>query len=264
MHNVKLVTVFINPDMYNRFFTSQPNVNCHELVGIDNRRFNRGLPVVYNKVIDNHLDKDCWLFFVHEDFEIKCGMEVVDGLDRNFVYGTFGIDFENNVPVAYGKHICSNKDGTRAVEVGKEVPHTATVQTLDCQSILIHTTLLAKHPRLRFDETLTFDLYAEDFCINAREWHGIDVKVFPLQFQHYSHGKLTERYYAGLRHLANKYPDVAVAGSCSFIGGKASELEKKFTYNIPANNNNHGVTGISYTIKHFARRFRMLFLSLFK
>lgn len=250
--------------MYHSFFTSQPYVNRHELIGIDNRQLNRGLPVIYNEVINKYINKDCWLFFVHEDFEIKSGLEAIDKLDKNFVYGTFGINFESNVPVAYGKHICSNKDGTRAVEVGNEIQDTVRVQTIDCQSILVHTMLLAKHPRLRFDENLTFDLYAEDFSINAREWHEIDIKVFPLEFHHYSHGKLTERYYAGLRYLASKYPDVAVAGSCSFIGGKAGELEKKFTYNVLANENRSAVSRISYTIKYYIRYFRMLILSLLK
>lgn len=264
MHDIKLVTAVINPEMYSRFFTSNPNVNCYELIGIDNRQFNRGLPIIYNEAIKNHINDDCWLFFVHEDFEIKCDMDIVNGLDREFVYGTFGVNSENGIPVAYGRHVCSNKDGTYAVEVGKAVLDTVKVQTLDCQSILVHTSLLTKYPFLRFDEKLTFDLYAEDFCINAQERHGIYVKVFPLKFQHYSHGKLTERYHASLRYLAEKYPSVAVAGSCSFIGGRASELEKKFTYDIPANPNSNKAMGISYTIRHFARRFKSFLFLLFK
>lgn len=264
MHDLKLVTAFINPEMYHSFFTSRPNVNRYELIGIDNRPLNRGLPVIYNEAIDNHINEDCWLFFVHEDFEIKCDMEVVNDLDRGCVYGTFGVNSEGGIPVAYGKHVCSNKDGSLAVEVGKEVLDTVKVQTLDCQSILVHTSLLMKYPLLRFDEKLTFDLYAEDFCINAQEWHGIDVKVFPLKFQHYSHGKLTERYYAGLLYLAEKYPSVAVAGSCSFIGGRANELEKRFKYGIPANKNSDKVMRISYALRRFASRFKSFFFSLSK
>jgi hypothetical protein len=102
---------------------------------------------------------------------------------------------------------------------------------------MVHTSLLSRYPTLRFDERLTFDLYAEGFSINAQERFGITVKVVPLKFQHYSHGNLTERYYEGLHYLASKYPDVAVAGSCSFIGGRASTLEKLFKYNIRADGN---------------------------
>jgi hypothetical protein len=264
MHDIKLVTVFITPEMYNRFFTSSANVNCYDLIGIDNRRLNRGLSIIYNEVIENHTNDDCWLFFVHEDFEIKCDLAIIDSLDRRSVYGTFGINLEHDVPVGYGKHICSKKDGSGPLDVGNEVLDIVKVQTLDCQSILIHTSLLANHTLLRFDENLTFDLYAEDFSINAQERHGIDVKVFPLKFQHYSYGKVTERYHAGLRYLAEKYPSVAVAGSCSFIGGRANELEKKFTYDIPANPNSNKAVGISYTIRHFVRRFKSFLFPLFK
>jgi len=264
MRDVKLVTAIINPEMYSRFFTSNPNVNCHELIAIDNRQLNRGLPIIYNEVIEKYLNEDCWLFFVHEDFEIKCGMEIVDRLERNFVYGTFGINLEHNVPVPYGRHVCSHKDGSCAVEVGNVVLDTVKVQTLDCQSVLVHTSLLAKYPLLRFDEKLTFDLYAEDFCINAQEHHGIDVKVFPLQFQHYSHGNLTERYHAGLRYLAGKYPAVAVAGSCSFIGGRADELDKIFKYDIRANNDGGKVMRIFRRTRSFARRLKRLFFARLK
>lgn len=62
MHDIKLVTVFITPEMYNRFFISNPNVNCYDLIGIDNRQLNRGLPVIYNETIENHINDDCWLF----------------------------------------------------------------------------------------------------------------------------------------------------------------------------------------------------------
>jgi len=239
MKKLKLVTVFINPEMYFRFFTSNKFVNNNSLIAIDNRQLNRGLPVIYNEVIENLVNENCWIFFVHEDFEIKCGLGVIDTLDQNFVYGTFGINIENFFPVGYGKHVCSNKDGSNAVEVGMTVSNAVKVQTLDCQSVLVHTSLLSKNPHLRFDEKLTFDLYAEDFCINSRELHKIEVKVFPLSFQHYSHGNLTERYYSGLKYLAKKYPTVGVAGSCSFIGGNTSDLEKGFKYGGNSSNSSN-------------------------
>lgn len=259
MPDIKLVTAVINPEMYDKFFLSNANVNCYDLISIDNRRLNRGLPTIYNEIIENNKNVDCWLFFVHEDFEIKSSMDIVARLDPLCIYGTFGINLENDVPVAYGKHICSNKDGSSAVDVGNEVSDAVKVQTLDCQSVLIHTSLFAKYPLLRFDEKLTFDLYVEDICINAQDRYGIDVKVFPLLFQHYSHGNITERYHTGLRHLAEKYPTVAVAGSCSFIGGRAGELEKKFTYNIRANNSNKFIA-VKAFIKNFIRRFKSFFL----
>lgn len=232
MAKLKIITVVIAPAMYERFFTQNPVVNTCDLVSIDNREHNRGLPVIYNEMIARHLDADAWLLFVHEDYEIKDGLTVIDTLDPAFVYGTFGLNFENHSPAPYGRHVCSNKDGSRAVEVGHAIAEPVAVQTLDCQAVLVHTSLLRSNPQLRFDEYLTFDLYAEDFCINAKYKLGITSKVFPLTFQHYSHGNITERYHAGIRYLAQKYPDVAVAGSCSFIGGRSADLEKYFVYGV--------------------------------
>ena len=229
---LKIVTVVIDPAMYARLFSMNRVVTGCDLVSIDNRQLNRGLPVIYNELITRYLDENCWLLFVHEDYEIKGGLSVVDTLEPSYVYGTFGLNFENNSPAPYGRHVCSNKDGSRAVEVGHAISEPVTVQTLDCQSMLVHTSLLREHPKLRFDEHLTFDLYAEDFCINAKYKLGITSKVFPLKFQHYSHGKITDRYHAGIRYLAEKYPDVAVAGSCSFIGGRSADLEKYFVYGV--------------------------------
>ena len=235
---IKLVVVFINSEMYAKFFKNNDRLHFYDLIGIDNRKLNRGLPVIYNEIIERHINEDCWLCFVHEDFEIKSDLSILANLDQRCVYGTFGVNFENQkVVIGYGRHICSNKDGSDPVEVGVEIHDPVKVQTLDCQCIMVHTSLLAKYPALRFDENLIFDLYAEDFSINALERYGITVKVVPLRFQHYSHGNLTERYYEGLRYLASKYSDVAVAGSCSFIGGRASTLEKLFKYNIRADGN---------------------------
>jgi len=173
-------------------------------------------------------------FFVHEDFEIKSDLNIVMGLSRDVVYGTFGVKLSGNVPFGVGRHVVSNKDGSRPSIVGVEVSSPVSVQTLDCQSILVHASLFADRPKLRFDENLTFDLYAEDFGLNAVENFNIDLQVFPLDVQHYSYGNITERYVAGLEYLARKYPTVAVPGSCSFIGGRAHELEEHFQYQIPA------------------------------
>lgn len=235
--DLRIISVYIRPEMYERFFTLNPVVNPYRLIGIDNRESNLGLPARYNQIIAEHLDQNCWLFFVHEDFEIKGGLAAIANLTPDCVYGTFGIRLINNAPVPFGRHTCSNKDGTHAVEVGTVIKTPESVQTIDCQSVLVHSSLLARHPNLRFDEHLTFDLYAEDFAILAREHFQIDVRVFPLTFQHYSHGNVTERYHAGLRYLAEKYPQTAVPGSCSFIGGRAHELERHFTYAIRANQN---------------------------
>ncbi len=261
MTTIKIIAVVINPEMYDRFFSKNPALEGCDLISVDNRTLNRGLPVIYNELIARYLSEDCWLLFVHEDFEIKSSLSIVNELDSRHIYGTFGLNFENNSPVPYGRHVCSNKDGSRAVEVGHSISQPVAVQTLDCQSVLVHTQLLRNNPGLRFDENLTFDLYAEDLCIYAKYMLGITSKVFPLIFQHYSHGNLTDRYHSGLLYLAKKYPNVAVAGSCSFIGGRSSELEKYFVYGVGQVQNIHStsivkpkMTRCKIRIKHLAAK----------
>jgi len=231
---LQIHVVYINEIIYRSFFAYNSNLIRYRVCGIDNRPLNLGLSTIYNRVIEENIDKDVWLFFVHEDYEIKCDIDHIAGLSPDAVYGSFGTRLQGDHPVGWGMHLCSNKDGSEALEVGVETTEPVAVDVLDCQSVLVHTSLLRRFPKLRFDEKLTFDLYAEDFCINASHRHGVEIKVFPLQFQHYSHGKVTERYYAGLRYLSEKYPDVGVAGPCSFIGGLATGLEEKYQYNIKA------------------------------
>lgn len=233
--SLKIFAVYVNDDIFRSFFSLNPNVWQYQYFGIDNRTKKLGLPTIYNSIISENINEDCWLFFVHEDFEIKSDLSHILELDRDFIYGSFGIRLEGHAPVAYGQHTCSNKDGSNAVQAGLPICVPTSVQSLDCQSILIHTSLLRRHPSLRFDEALTFDLYAEDICMNAQFLCNIGIKVINFEFQHYSHGKVTNRYFDGLKHLAAKYPDKAIPGSCSFIGGKSKELEKRFRYDIQAN-----------------------------
>lgn len=235
--NLKICTVFRNENMYHNFFTLNTCILRYSLEGIDNREKNQGLPELYNQTIEKYLHDDTWLFFVHEDFEIKESLDHIFYLDPFAVYGTFGVRMEGNVPVGIGRHVCSNKDGSNAVEVGLEAKCPTgfiNVQSLDCQSILLHSSFLSAYPTLRFDECLSFDLYAEDLCLLAGCKLGLSIRVFPLNFQHYSHGKITERYHAGLKYLEHKYPEHGIPGSCSFIGGLATELSKKFKYDVRA------------------------------
>ncbi|MCB9481220.1 MAG: hypothetical protein H6680_05305 [Desulfobacteraceae bacterium] len=48
--------------MYNNFFTDNYHVNCYELIGIDNRKLNLGLSILYNQIIQEYIDDECWLF----------------------------------------------------------------------------------------------------------------------------------------------------------------------------------------------------------
>lgn len=229
---ITIVSVVTNKQMYKRFFTDNHYANLHRLLPVENISDNIGLPIIYNNIIQDSIDADTWLFFVHEDLEIKSSLDYVYRLDKYHIYGTFGIRLHNTYPVGYGKHTCSNKNGSNPRSVGEVITEPVEVETLDCQSLLVHSSLFKNVPELRFDERLNFHLYAEDFCIHARTDLAIKSYAFPLDFQHYSYGQLTKEYYEGIKYLAKKYPDVGVPGSCSFVGGNVSELEKNFQYKV--------------------------------
>ena len=232
---LKIFVPYVNEKMAIDLFRKNPKVSGQNVTLIDNRDRAAGLPVIYNEIIAEHLNQDLWLFFVHEDFEVQGDLFSTETLAKEAVYGTVGVKMDGHLPIGFGQHKCSEKDGSDILSVGLSISAPTWVETLDCLAILLHTRLLRDRPGLRFDEKLTFDLYAEDLCINAQENYGIPVMVLPLEFQHYSKGFVTERYWRGRDHLGEKYPDVGVPGSCSFIGGRAPELEQYFTYDIPAN-----------------------------
>ncbi|MCG7520519.1 hypothetical protein [Ruegeria sp. Ofav3-42] len=232
---LKIFVPFVNERMAGDLFSKNPNLRDVDVNLIDNRGRSAGLPELYNEIIEKHLGEDAWLFFVHEDFEVQGELFDTKNLAIEAIYGTFGVKLKGHVPVSFGRHKCSEKDGTSVLQVGLPVTSPTWVETLDCVAVMVHTQLVRDRPGLRFDEVLTFDLYAEDLCINAQENFGIPVLVLPVEFQHYSKGFVTERYWRGVQYLGEKYPNVGVPGSCSFIGGKSQELEDHFTYDIPAN-----------------------------
>jgi len=108
------------------------------------RKLNRELPIICNGLIAGHLDEDDGLMIVHENLEIKGGLSVIEDLAVDSVYGTFGMNFENDSPFPYGLHVCSNNGGSRAIEVRHMVSRPVSVQMLDCLSILVHMKLLRK------------------------------------------------------------------------------------------------------------------------
>lgn len=232
---ILVVSAYIHEAMYRSRLILNPNLLPYEICGVDNRAANRGLPEIYNEVIAEYVSRDLWFCFVHEDLEIRGSMESLGRLDRRSLYGTFGVRLEGRVPVAYGNHVCSRKDGTGSTRLGVPVSGVVKVDALDCQCIIAHTQLFREFPQLRFDENLSFDLYGEELCMQARLRHGLSVYVCGIEAQHYSFGQVTERYGKGLEYIASKYPYDAVAGACSFIGGAADDLRRYFTYDIEAN-----------------------------
>ena len=227
----KIISVVRDFDMYERCLRKNPNTEGCDLVPIDNRHANDHIGTCYNRTLDS-LDpaKPTWLTFCHEDFEPQEPLvEVLAGLAPTSIYGPIGAITVRRFGIYYQWRLVgtieeSAKSGNGVGFVGTNAGLGTHADTLDCQCLIVHSSLIERH-HLRFDENLTFDLYAEDFCIMARERHGIPSAIVPFKCHHWSKGSVQAHYFTQLKYLNGKWPDVAYTGTATqLIGGGGSTL----------------------------------------
>ena len=215
---VIVVSAVRNFELYDRLVKNNKFYDNAVFVAYDNLKENKTIPERYNSFLESYdYSKPDWFVFCHDDWELKQHFTFPD---TNAIYGVIGVGYGCNLlfnQELIGQIKNSDKDGTNCAIMGKKCDDATDVGTIDCQSIIVHSSLVEKH-HLRFDENLSFDLYAEDFCINARENFGISAKILPLECQHYSYGKLTERFDLQYRYLQNKYKSshFGYITTCSF------------------------------------------------
>ncbi len=204
---MQIISVVRNFDFYNRCVKENPFNKGAKFTTVDNLSENRSIALRYNEFLDAYdYAKPDWLIFCHEDWEIKENWQSrLDELDKNKLYAPIGLFLTKSfLPKLKGEIICSDKDGENAELFGEKVVTGTEVGTFDCQCLLIHSDLVKKY-NLRFDKNLSFDLYVEDFCINAKEKHQIVSCIFQLDCQHYSRGNIQPRFYEQLKYLRKKY-----------------------------------------------------------
>ena len=219
--------------MYTKCIARNGNCLGCEIVAIDNREANDGIGVCYNRFIESRsADEDAWYVFCHEDFELLEYLPPrLDKLEQNALWGPIGAATEVVFGV-YPKWVLRGlieecrKDGTAVHPVGTSVGEGTSVETFDCQCLIVHSTLIHRLG-LRFDERLTFDLYVEDFCISAMERVGIISRILPIKARHWSGGSVQPRYYEQEAYLNDKWPRCCYTGTSSWIiGGKASRVRR--------------------------------------
>ncbi|MDX1919136.1 MAG: hypothetical protein SFU25_00200 [Candidatus Caenarcaniphilales bacterium] len=248
-HQIVFISAVLNYEMYGQCFLQNSCINQFELISFNNNEQNLSVSQRYNQFLNSYnFSREAWFVFCHEDFLVnETDLEIkLNTLDKNSIYGPIGSRAEKNkftvsfnnknheFPLKYlcGKIVQRNKDGSGKKIIGTISASLDRVDTLDCCCLIVHSSLIQRHG-LRFDEKLSFDLYVEDFCINAKENYAIQSFVFPFNCEHWSSGNITERYYQNLGYLNQKYPNALYAGSCSFIGGKTVELAKKTADLLP-------------------------------
>lgn len=211
-------------EQYNTYI--RDNRFCHgaDLRFVDNYRENKAIPARYNDFINGFdFSKPTWLVFCHEDFEIREPLApLLERLPHNALYGPIGCARKGIFPfrhqVFLGEIEEINRDGSgEPWTVGIPVAPLTKAETFDCCCLIVHSSLIEKY-RLRFDETLAFDLYIEDFCAMAKVKHGIESRILPFKATHHSGSKPSERLFRHLPYLKNKYPRDCFCASCTYFG----------------------------------------------
>lgn len=149
-------------------------------------------------------------------------------LDKNCIYGPVGSKAEiyKNKLMVYITGFCyeRRRDGSGLRPLGALTQGFESSDTFDCQALFVHSSLIKKY-NLRFDENLKWDLYVEDFCINAKKQHAIESYAFRLEACHWSgYHKTPASYYQSLDYINAKYPNDYFGGTVSHIGGAKIEL----------------------------------------
>lgn len=227
---VAIVSVVRDFEMYEKCIRGNPHCAGGEFFPIDNRERHEGVGVGYNRFLDSRpRDEDVWYVFCHEDFRPLEHLEsVLSNLDKGSVYGPIGGVLTKRRHWLFGEIwsgsfrgsvMESDKVGNGVREIGQTMATGTVVDSVDCQCLIVHASLVAGRG-LRFDENLSFDLYAEDFCLTAFLRHGVLTRIVKMKAQHYSRGSVLSRFYSQLSYLDRKYPKYEAFGSVGFmIGG---------------------------------------------
>ncbi len=234
-----LISVVRNAAMYRRCIADNKFCDGCELLKFDNRAKNEFISVLYNRAL-NGLDYSTprWLVFAHEDFEAREPLAAkLAEADESRIYGVIGGRAElHQLPwllggiwsdVIVGEIEQSDKDGSNVKRIGVAAPTNTPVEAVDCQFLAVHSSLVERF-HLRFDERLSFDLYTEDFSINAFVHHQVKTALLNLACCHHSGGCVQPRFFKQLAYLDAKYPaPLEFFGSMGYtIGGGRTFLRR--------------------------------------
>lgn len=239
MSKIVFISVVNNFELYkryileNRYIKTKENI---ELIHFDNTKENVFISKRYNEFLNNYdYSQKAWFIFCHPDWEILEDIEpVLRSLDKTKIYGPIGSFGDHKLVPNKFSRLCrgyckeeSRNSDSKKITCTAEQDWTKTaVDTLDCQAIIIHSSLIEKRD-LKFDNNLEWDLYVEDFCINSKLKYNIETQVIKIECCHHSDAgfkTIPDSYWNMLKYLNKKYPDEIFAGIISPIGGKKVEL----------------------------------------
>ena len=240
-----LISVVRDEAMYRRCIVENKFCDGCERLEFDNRAKNEFITVLYNRALDG-LDYSTprWLVFAHEDFEAREPLAAkLAEADPSRIYGVIGGVLKPRKcwllggiwPGAFVGQIeqTSKNDDSNVIRLGNAVPMNTEVETVDCMFLAVHSSLVERF-HLRFDEHLSFDLYAEDFCINAFVRHQVKTVLLSLACCHHSSSRAQLRFFEQLAYLNQKYPTSEFFCSVGCTIGKGRTVLRRWQKRVRA------------------------------
>ena len=226
-----VVSVVRDKACYQRCVRDNPHLAGARFVMWDNTRENVPIPERYNAFLDTMPADTGWIFFAHEDMELR--EDPRPWLNRRsplFPCGLIGTrTIANLVILPFGELSDSDRDGGRMHNNRPPLPYTPFLgnrtENVDCCGFFVHADAFRAW-QLRFDPLCKWDLYAEDLCFQFVQRSGHTVSILPLAAHHWSRGNPnTDHFRAALAHLNQKYAaDFFAGGTCVFSVGRRPSL----------------------------------------
>ncbi len=229
--HLTVVSVVRDKACYARCVRENPNLAGARFITYDNTQENRPIPVRYNAFIDAMPEDTEWIFFAHEDMELRedprpllaraCPLDLYGHIGTRCLCGAFVFPF--------GGISDSNRDGTawenlRTPVWARELFGNF-VDAFDCCGFYVHADAIRTWG-LRFDEHCVWDLYAEDLCYQFALASQRLPRILRVQAHHWSHGNPSgASFLAAKAYLDEKYKETFFAGgTCTFTIGRRPPL----------------------------------------
>lgn len=195
MSTVVVVSAYTDQALYARCVLDNPFLAGKDNVvfaGFDNSQDNQFISRRYNQFLDRwDYAREAWFVFCHSDWEALEDLPLrLEDLDKNVLWGPIGAKLLKNEAV-WKQIYCGviqerSRDGTESRTLWNRHNETGTpVDTFDAQCLIVHSSLIQRLG-LRFDENYRFDMYVEDFCVQALENFDIPSRILKLKCCHHN------------------------------------------------------------------------------
>lgn len=225
--STKLVCVYNDKELFEKIVKNNDFTRNCELFDYDNTVDNTPITKHYNQFIEENMNGDSWFVFIHQDFGFMENVEsITEKLNKNYIYGAVGVKifrgifwgkkekgrgFKTHLKLTIGRILQGDSFGLK--RHGRPALFQPTVDAIDCCCIMIHSNLIKKY-NLRFDEHLSFHMYAEELCYRAKKDYKIKTKVIQTKCFHLGKGCLNKDYQKSAQYLKEKFKIKKIPSTC--------------------------------------------------